>query len=115
MKETLGHLIIKPYSRGETQAIKKFNGWFQVENEEHNEKNDDKEFNRSISRIQDYLSSQARAVSLTPVFSQAFSIHVTKKNSTQILEPVLHPSKVFTFLFLRQSVLSFYQSYNTLR
>lgn len=44
-----------------------------------------------------------------------FTIHIRKKTKTQILEPMLYSCEVSTFLFLRQSVLSSHQPYNTPR
>lgn len=66
MKETFGNLVTKPYL-GETQAIKKFNGLFQVEDKDDKEKNnnDKQKCNSPIRRIQDHLWSQARASSAT--------------------------------------------------
>lgn len=78
MKETLGHLIIKPYSRGETQAIKKFNGWFQVENEEHNEKNDNKDLIDLL--VESKTISQARlGLFLSRLFSLRHSPFMSQK------------------------------------
>lgn len=111
MKETFGILVTKPYL-GETQAIKKFIGLFQVEDKDDNEKNnnDKQKCNSFIRRIQDYLWSQARASSATINFLSSL-LHSyqkkKKKNPPNFTTRVIYPCKVFTFIFLKQSVLSF--------